>query len=1052
MKTDRKLRACFISALLLFSSLSVIIFIPENVKASSGVSTKLYFHEQGINETNTDMSVINPVLKEQSDNEKIKFLEYYNILGLEEMEEFFNNLINETTGNPNISLWLEILNYVLANPRIISSLTDILGNGEDLFNDAEESQSEEKISFVKVLDQNQPVKADMSKHPSLNIKNIFKAVSEKDINTAFEMVSSLAPLTAAYVYTDDETAKLDGDIEFSLFFERSVIYFWNSDTFKINFTIYNNDTSVKYNKNEELTVNRQELGKFIQDPANYKISFKADDIILNNGDVIYIEIERNASDKAYLEDLTDELKSIISNINLTETSEAFKILGEFLIKIPIESISEAGEFLLNLSNNINNMSDVFNESEISDIIEMFYSLAVQAISSSFVYDSINYESYVSIPCSLPEEKNDNHKKYYLHGDDDKKTLDEKPPTKDDATIIDLSSKEPSLWNSTAIDRSRILKQASMGLYLNYRDLLSLVNLLRGKIKVYANIYAGKEIVASATKELDRTTILDMIEKIPIFELFNVSNEPVMFNFNVTTDKEITYGTPLSLEVYVSNDTKFGIGLYRNIKLLYDSKDYPSFLILEFGETDNIKMSVTGPDKIAAGDSAHFVLNITSKFDDDITIKCPTTIPKGDWAEIKTPSKPIHVKAGGYVLVNIYVNSTAKSIDAYKSPANSIKVLFEASGNTGKATKDVTVTVSKDKVVYDVDFTAPAGMKIKKGESGTYHIVFVNNNTGYMPDSYTIEATSSHGWKVDYNDTITYEAEPDVEVEFDVILYVPKDTSVKSDVLTINVTSIEGKITFRFNITTTVAELGILESIYDFFESVAEDLGLDSILGEYAAWFLIFLVLFLIIIFLILIIYVARKKHVQIVCLDRVKEISPDEQAEYDITIHNPSNRRLTYEIYIDNNQSSHSWDVSLDTTSIIVEPKQSYIVKLTVRPTDLVKPNDWIETKVIARALEKHRMGTLSTVTTITDEKPDLKIIGVLHWPKTFTKGDKVTTSFKLENKGKVSAHNVTITLYVNGEEKNKVEGITIPSGGYADIEIPWIAVQGKNEVDIVVK
>ena len=58
----------------------------------------------------------------------------------------------------------------------------------------------------------------------------------------------------------------------------------------------------------------------------------------------------------------------------------------------------------------------------------------------------------------------------------------------------------------------------------------------------------------------------------------------------------------------------------------------------------------------------------------------------------------------------------------------------------------------------------------------------------------------------------------------------------------------------------------------------------------------------------------------------------------------------------------------------------------------------------------------------------------------------------KLVNKGNVSARNISVILYVNDEEKNKVEDITIPRGGYADISIPWIAVKGKNEIYIVVK
>jgi len=205
-------------------------------------------------------------------------------------------------------------------------------------------------------------------------------------------------------------------------------------------------------------------------------------------------------------------------------------------------------------------------------------------------------------------------------------------------------------------------------------------------------------------------------------------------------------------------------------------------------------------------------------------------------------------------------------------------------------------------------------------------------------------------------------------------------------------------------------------------------------------------LFIILVFIILVIYFALKKYIEVVCLDRVKEIPPDGQADYEIAIFNPSNRRLTYEAYAEIANPSNGWEVGLNTASVIVEPKQSYVIILSVKPTDMVKANDWIEAKVTVVAVEKQKVDSISTVTTITDEKADLKITGVLHWPKVFKKGDKVTTSFRLENKGKVAANNVKIILYLNGKEKNKVEDITIPSGGYADIEIPWIAVKGKND------
>jgi len=127
-------------------------------------------------------------------------------------------------------------------------------------------------------------------------------------------------------------------------------------------------------------------------------------------------------------------------------------------------------------------------------------------------------------------------------------------------------------------------------------------------------------------------------------------------------------------------------------------------------------------------------------------------------------------------------------------------------------------------------------------------------------------------------------------------------------------------------------------------------------------------------------------------------------------------------------------------------------VILTVKPTDYVKTDDWVEVKVIAKPFERKKSAQISTVTTIKDAEPKLDIYGVSHWPRVFKKGEKVETSFRLYNKGNAAAENISIILYVNGEEKNKVEGITIPRGGYADIEIPWIAGKGKNEVNIVVK
>jgi len=101
------------------------------------------------------------------------------------------------------------------------------------------------------------------------------------------------------------------------------------------------------------------------------------------------------------------------------------------------------------------------------------------------------------------------------------------------------------------------------------------------------------------------------------------------------------------------------------------------------------------------------------------------------------------------------------------------------------------------------------------------------------------------------------------------------------------------------------------------------MGLYEIFGSYAGWFLIFIIVFLILFFLIIAIVLAKKKDVDLICLERIKEISPDETATFEVTIHNPSKKSLNYEIKSSIDPSiSNNWNVSLDITEITVESKQ----------------------------------------------------------------------------------------------------------------------------------
>ena len=62
--------------------------------------------------------------------------------------------------------------------------------------------------------------------------------------------------------------------------------------------------------------------------------------------------------------------------------------------------------------------------------------------------------------------------------------------------------------------------------------------------------------------------------------------------------------------------------------------------------------------------------------------------------------------------------------------------------------------------------------------------------------------------------------------------------------------------------------------------------------------------------------------------------------------------------------------------------------------------------------------------------------------------GNKVITKIRIRNEGEADAVDKSIAIVVNGKEKNRIDGVTIPVGGEVEIELPWIAEE-ENMVEI---
>ncbi|MCK5459482.1 MAG: hypothetical protein KAI20_06290, partial [Thermoplasmatales archaeon] len=281
------------------------------------------------------------------------------------------------------------------------------------------------------------------------------------------------------------------------------------------------------------------------------------------------------------------------------------------------------------------------------------------------------------------------------------------------------------------------------------------------------------------------------------------------------------------------------------------------------------------------------------------------------------------------------------------------------------------------------------------------------------------------------------------------VYVPENTTLNSDIITVTATSDNNPEIFAvINVTVNVLESSIFESIIDFFKSAANSLGFDDLFGSYAPAALAIILVLIILIIIVILVLLLKRKSITIICTERVQEIDPDGEAVFEIILKNPTKKTKTYEITSKENPPSTKWQTATDRERMTIAARSSETILLVVKPVETTESNDWTEVKLNVRVTGKKRSEEITTMVMVKEGKTLLRIKDVFSWPKEFKKGDRVTTSFKLENTGSISARNVQVVLFINGKQKNKVE-VTIPSGGYADVKIPWIALKGKNELQL---
>ena len=911
----------------------------------------------------------------------------------------------------------------------------------------------------------------------------------------FDDILNPHPYRLVGTYYTNEKLNITGDVNFNLYFSSTFLTQFGQrykDKINVSLHYYNilNDSAEQINNaNKTITLEPELFGEYVQE---VNVEFKDINHVLNEGEYLLISVELIQSEKPiskligqrFENKIKGRLGKIADFLNKSQDPQVSE-LGDILkgILTILEEVGIGAEEITDLANSFRSSSfyygsDLYKSSTMIPILNSvdnktlyfhnqpdltFDRFGLELVNTKIVNetepssdidntwppsiinleqsDGLEYMTWFFIWLlfaigEAPEIEDEEILTYYLND------AMELVPSKPDGDVARVKIKGPVKWEGISLERNKIIKNASAELYIHYPRFLTFLR--RPTIKVELFDETENKSIDTSELKLDRTTLLELIARGP--------DSPTIFVFSGVEGTEIWHDNIFSLRISVTKTGRI-IDL-RPVKLLCNSNDYPSSVTLKLKETENIKLGDVADKKIIPGGTAELILDIESEYND--TVEIDISINKTKYPDHWSFEYPESVDIDeGDNSVSVFVRSTENTFEVY---GESINLIFNVTGKTGFDSTDSTVLVSIDAVDIDFEVIEPKGREIKHGEKGTYKIIIKNMNNGFLTDSYSVNATSEHGWEVSYPEII-YNLEPYVLNEkvyvLNVTLSVPQDTEISSDILEIIISSEEARIKDApeikiIEVKTLIIGPNILESFYNLFESLAERLGLDNVLGDFAAGFLLFIFVFLILIILIIIVFLIKRKFVEIVCLDRIKEISPDEEATYNITIQNPYKKTLTYEIHAQMN--SEGFEVSLDNENIEVEPKQSSVVLLTVKPNDYIKVDDWLEVKVVVKVVEKSKTKDISTVTTIKDGDPKVKITGVIHWPRVFKKGDRVDTSFRLRNVGNVSATNINVILNVNGKEKNKVEDITIPRGGYAEIEIPWIAEKGKNKVNIVVK
>jgi len=524
---------------------------------------------------------------------------------------------------------------------------------------------------------------------------------------------------------------------------------------------------------------------------------------------------------------------------------------------------------------------------------------------------------------------------------------------------------------------------------------------------------------------------------PIFFISNDTIKPKTFILK-NVDYTLPAGHSLGLRVEKTIDllSYFPFSVlspFFATNVVYDSTAHPSSVKVPLNLTQGeIELDCYPQQRsVKAGNEITYEIAIWNKGGQDDTVTLSTDY-SGSW-NVEIDPETVKVEAN-------YLNYSDVKIapPADAQPGSFLNVTIKAQGSVGTDSIWLNTTVAEP--VYGVKVIAPDNKEGKPGDTISY--TFTVKNTGDLKDTYSLSLDS--GWTASLDKqylTLLSGESADVIASVEIPLNAENGSTNK---LTLTAQSQNSSKSDSASVT----------AIAVFHGGKATGGGKDIMT---IVTFILFIlgVVTLLIAAIILTIY--AKKYVILGCEERMKEIPPGYSADYTITIKNPLEKvkggknRLNYKLAV-GGDIPEKWNAELDKDVVTLDGGESTDINLHIEAPEDASMDEWASVDIIAKPVGKRSKGEkINVAALIREPKVILELESVEHEPKTFKEGEKVISKIVVTNKGEAPAANAQVILYVNGKEKNRVEGLTIPVDGHVEVDIPWVAEPGENRVAVKV-